>query len=58
MHRGNRSTGRHRDTLITSFNAGRYVWSFEVPRTFQKGLTGEQIAFLQKWSKVIWQGQL
>lgn len=54
MHRGNRSTGRHRDTLITSFSAGRYVWTFEVPRLFQERLSSEQRAFLRKASKVVW----
>jgi hypothetical protein len=54
MHRGNRRTGRHRDTLITSFNAGRYVWTFDVPRTFQEALNGGQLAFLHKASRVVW----
>jgi hypothetical protein len=55
MHRGNRSTARYRDTLITSFNAGRYVWTFEVPRAFREFLSDEQLAFLQEASKVVWQ---
>ena len=54
MHRGNRSMGRHRDTLITSFNAGRYVWTFEVPTAFQESLNREQQAFLRESSKVVW----
>jgi len=56
LHRGNRSTGRHRDTLITSFNGGRYVWSFDVPASHQGALTEDQNIFLQRWSKIAWKG--
>jgi len=54
MHRGNRSTGRHRDTLITNFNAGRYVWEFEVPASFRNSLDEGQLAFLERSARIAW----
>jgi hypothetical protein len=54
LHRGNRSTGRHRDTLITNYNAGRYLWAFEVPQAFREGLSHDQLAFVDAASRVIW----
>lgn len=48
FHRGNRSTGAHRDSLICNFNAGRYVWPLTIPRTFIEGLSEYQRGILNQ----------
>lgn len=54
MHRGNRSLGRARDSLIISYNAGRYIWDFEASSTIRNSLSTSQIKFLDECSKVTW----
>lgn len=46
MHRGNRSMGAHRDTLISSYSCGRYIWNFDIPERFIEELQPQQSAFL------------
>ncbi len=54
MHRGNRSLGRARDSLITSFNAGRYIWDFELNSGFKTRLNPLQVKFVDSCSKIKW----
>jgi hypothetical protein len=51
FHRGNRSSGAYRDTLISCYNAGRYAWKFTIPRSFVDGLSGTQQSFLERSSR-------
>ena len=48
LHRGNRSLGATRDSLITNYTAGRYIWGFNIPERFVRGLTLSQRKFLMR----------
>lgn len=48
FHRGNRSLGAVRDTLINQYTAGRYLWSFDIPSGFTRNLTATQLDFLKQ----------
>lgn len=47
FHRGNRSLGACRDTLISSYSCGRYIWKFTIPRAFAASLNDRQQSFLR-----------
>lgn len=48
FHRGNRSLGAGRDSLIVQYTAGRYLWPFEIRRQDLEGATDYQRAFLSR----------
>lgn len=48
FHRGNRSIGATRDTLINQYTAGRYLWGFDIPRKFTKELSSKKFKFLMQ----------
>ena len=54
MHRGNRSLSRYRDSLITSFNAGRYIWEFDLPIALKDSLDLNLRKFLKRSAKIKW----
>lgn len=46
IHRGHRSMGAIRDTVINQYTAGRYLWGFDIPRKHVAVLKPNQAAFL------------
>ena len=52
FHRGNRSLGAVRDSVITSYSCGRYIWPFQVPRTALATLSPRQREVLQNNPRV------
>ena len=48
FHRGNRNLGAVRDTLITQYTAGRYLWALDIPEKHLAGLSEAQLAFLKR----------
>ncbi len=48
FHRGNRSLGAVRDSLINQYTAGRYIWGFDIPERFIHGLNATQLEFLMR----------
>ena len=46
IHRGNRTEGAKRDSLIVCYNGGRSLWPLTIPRVFSSGLSQEQQAFI------------
>lgn len=52
FHRGNRSLGAVRDSLITSYSCGRYIWPFTIPRQAAAQLTDNQRTILENNPRV------
>jgi len=46
FHRGNRNLGAKRDSLITQYTAGRYIWGFDIPEKHLARLSDAQLSFL------------
>lgn len=56
IHSGNRSLTKIRDSIIVQYNAGRYQWSFDIPKVIRKGLSlsSNQKKFLESNAKINW----
>ena len=52
FHRGNRSLGATRDSLINQYTTGRYIWGFDIPERFIHGLNATQLEFLMKYKNI------
>lgn len=48
FHRGNRTQGAVRDSLITQYTAGRYLWPLSIPYSFLDQLSKPQVKFLKR----------
>lgn len=52
FHRGNCSLGNHRDSQITNYSCGRFLWRFEIPKAHFAALSARQQEFLMRNPRV------
>ncbi len=52
IHRGNRREAATRDTLISCFEYGHYIWPFDVPTSVFDALDSDRQAFLRRNPRV------
>lgn len=48
FHRGNRSLGAARDSIIIQYTAGRYLWDFDIPAQLLEKLSESKREFLDR----------